>query len=369
MDCTSDAIDREIFITTGPAKGVKRTAVQSVVCQKELTMKACVTGATGFLGRRLVRSLCLEGLQVRCLVRRSSDLVPLKSFLGEAFWRQVDVVRCELSDVAACRSALEDCSVLYHTAAGLSGSPSTLFLSTVVGTRRILEAALQAAVRRFVLVSSLGVYGSALLKAGTVVDEQTPIDPAPHLRDPYTYSKIVQEQVAWEAFHERKLPLVVVRPGVIFGDERGVLSGRIGLRLGRCLIRMGGRQSVPYTYVENCAAAIRQAGLVPQIAGEVFNILDDDLPTAAQVLRWYRKAGGRIRSFWLPGPLIGTVSGFYEWYHHWSRGQLPGVITRYKSAAMWNRLKYSNEKARRMLAWEPAVPIQEAIFRSMELSL
>ena len=328
-------------------------------------MSVLVTGGTGYLGRRLVKLLRQDGLHVRCLVRPTSDLGPLREHVGKSLWSGVDVRPVSLMDVDGCRDALIDCDIVYHLAAGMSGSTSTLFLDSVISTRHFIQASLGADVKRFVLVSSFGVYGAAGLKSGSPLDESTPLDPQPHLRDPYSYSKVMQEQAAWEAHHQEGLPLVVVRPGVIFGPERGVLSSRIGLQLGPLLVRMGGGQTLPYVYVDNCAQAVRQAGLTEGIEGEAFNLLDDDLPTAKQVLKMYRRAGQPKRWVWVPRLWIQPLAGLYEWYHHWSRGQLPGVITRYKAASMWKSLRYTNQKAKTELHWRPEVSFDEAFRRSL----
>lgn len=328
-------------------------------------MKVFVTGGTGFLGRRVVKALCEDGLRVRCLVRPSSDVSALRDFVGPDHWPAVEVVAGELSDVDACRKLIDDCDTVAHVAAALGGSTAVMFLNTVIPTRHLLAAAAQVGVRRFVQVSSFGVYGAAGLSTGALLNESTPLDPHPELRDPYSYSKIVQEQVAWEARAQTNLPLVIIRPGVIFGPGRGVLSGRVGLNLGPLLVRMGGSQTLPYTYVDNCAAAIRQAVIAEGIDGEAFNILDDGLPTGSQLVRKMRRAGKKVRSLWVPRPLIGPLSSIYEWYSRWSQGQLPGVITRYRSDSMWKKLKYSNEKAKTQLGWRPHVTFDEAFERSL----
>jgi nucleoside-diphosphate-sugar epimerase len=327
-------------------------------------MHAVVTGAAGFLGRRLVKSLCEDGCAVRCLVRPSSDLSVLREELGP-LWRNVEVRRVALADTGECRSHIEAGDVVFHLAAGLTGGASTLFLNTVVPTRTLLRAASDSGARRFVLVSSLGVYGTTEMRRGATLTEESPLESRPHLRDPYTYSKVAQEQAAREFAGAHGLPLVIVRPGVIFGPGRGVLSSRVGLQFGTLLIRMGGRQTLPYTYVDNCAAAIRQAGFAPGIDGEALNIVDDDLPTAAQLVRRLARRRRKPRSVWVPGACIGPLSGLYEWYHWYSQGQVPGVITRYRSAALWKPLRYSNAKARRLLGWRPAVSFDEAFERSL----
>lgn len=328
-------------------------------------MNAVVTGATGFLGRRLVRLLREDGLQVTVLTRPSSDVAPLRKCVGESLWSGVDVRTVDLMDEHATREAMIGCSIVFHLAAGLSGSTSTLFLNSVIPTRRLVSASIAANVQRFVLVSSLGVYGTESLSPGAVLDEQVPLDPNPHLRDPYTFSKVVQERVVWEGYAQAQLPLIVVRPGVIIGPGRGVLSTRMGLQVGPWMIRMGGSQQLPYTYVDNCAAAVWRAGLAERVDGEVFNVVDDDLPTTSQLLRMCRRAGHRVRSIWMPRPLIQPLAGAYEWYHEKSQGQLPGVITRYRTAAMWKPLTYVNEKAKSHLNWRPQTSFSEAFARSL----
>jgi nucleoside-diphosphate-sugar epimerase len=240
-----------------------------------------------------------------------------------------------------------------------------MFLNTVVPTRRLIDACVEQPVKRFVLVSSLGVYGAAALKRNTVLDESCPVDPTPHLRDPYTYSKVVQEQVAWEAHRERGLPLVIIRPGVIYGPGRGALSNRIGLQMGGRMFRIGGGRQLPYVYVDHVTTALRQAGFEPGIIGEAFNVLDDGLPNGKQVLGMYRQAGRGVKSTWIPQCTIGPLSSLYECYSRWSQGQLPAVITRYRTDSMWKPLRFTNAKAKQRLKWSPHLTFAEAFQRSI----
>jgi nucleoside-diphosphate-sugar epimerase len=328
-------------------------------------MNVLVTGAAGFLGKRLVRELTAEGLRVRCFLRASSRTDELRRFLGDETWSQVDVVRGDLMNADDCRRALDDVDLVYHAAAGLTGSTAVMFLNTVVPTRRLIAACLDKPIRRFVLVSSLGVYGAAALKRNVLLDESCPIDPTPHLRDPYTYSKVVQEQIAWDAHRSHSLPLVVIRPGVIYGPGRGALSNRIGLQVAGRMFRIGGGRTLPYVYVDHVATALRQAGLEPGIEGEAFNVLDDDLPNGRSVLRHYRQAGRPVRSMWIPQCSIGPLSSLYERYSRWSEGQLPAVITRYRTDSMWKPLRFTNARAKERLRWQPHLSFPEAFARSI----
>lgn len=328
-------------------------------------MNVLVTGAAGFLGRRLVRELATEGLRVRCFLRASSGIDDLRAFVGDDLWSSVEIVRGDLMNAADCAAAVDGIDVVFHAAAGLTGSTAVMFLNTVVPTRKLIDACVEHPVKRFVLVSSLGVYGAAALKPNSVLDESCPVDPTPHLRDPYTYSKVVQEQAAWEAHRERGLPLVVIRPGVIYGPGRGALSNRIGLQVAGRMFRIGGGRQLPYVYVDHVATALRQAGLEPGIEGEAFNVLDDELPSGKQVLRMYRQSGHGVKTLWIPQCTIGPLSSIYEKYSRWSHGQLPAVITRYKTDSMWKPLRFTNAKARQRLKWSPHLSFAEAFQRSI----
>jgi len=231
----------------------------------------------------------------------------------------------------------------------------------VVATRRLIALVPGSCVKRFVLVSSLGVYAAGQLRPGDALDESTPLDPEPHRRDPYSYSKIAQERVAWASHARGNLPLVVIRPGVIYGPGRGTLSARIGLRLGRVLMRVGGEQQVPYTYVDNCADAVALALTAPGLEGHAVNVVDDEPTTAREVLRRYRRDVGRLHVVPIPRSAIGGLSGLCEWYHGWSKGQLPAVLTRYRSAAQWGRLRYPNDNAKLRLGWSPIVSLAEGL--------
>lgn len=328
-------------------------------------MQVLLTGATGFLGRRVLRELVDEGCIVRCAVRSGSDVQSLREFVGQRRWSCTETVNVQLSDIEQCRELVRDCSVVFHAAAALSGSASNLVMNSVVPTRNLMNAAADADVSRFVLVSSLGVYGSQKLAKNSLLDEECPVDPAGHLRDPYSYSKILQEEVAWDISRDKGLPLVVVRPGVIFGDERGALSHRVSLQLGGLLLRIGGGQRVPFTYVENCAEAVKLAGFRDGIDGQIFNVVDDDLPTGREVIRKHRKAGRKLRVIGIPQFATGWVARFNEWYSSRTENQIPAVLTRYRVEAMWKPLKYSNDLAKQKLGWHPTTSFDDAFDRTM----
>ncbi len=125
-------------------------------------------------------------------------------------------------------------------------------------------------------------------------------------------------------------------------------------------IHLGGGNQLPLTFVDNCAEAIVLAGLKPGVDGEVFNVVDDDLPTSAEFLRSYKQK----RSFFsisVPFFIAHGLCCLWEDFSKRRQGQLPPVFNRRRAAAEWKGNRYSNEKLRRRLGWQPRVDMRSAL--------
>ena len=120
---------------------------------------------------------------------------------------------------------------------------------------------------------------------------------------------------------------------------------------------------MPFTYVDNCAEAILLAGLKPGVDGEVFNVVDDDLPSSRRFLRLYKQNVRRFTSIYLPRAVSHALCYLWEKYSDWSEGQLPPVFNRRKWRALWKKTRYSNEKLKARLGWTPKVPMAEGLRR------
>jgi len=218
---------------------------------------------------------------------------------------------------------------------------------------------------RVVLVSSFGVYGVVPLGRGARVDETTPLEDHPELRDVYSHSKLRQEQLFWEYQKKDGFELVVLRPGVIYGPGGGAFSSRVGLQIGPVFFHFGGSNLLPLTYVVNCAEAIVVAAGHSDSAGQVYNVHDDEIPTASRYLREYKKRVKRIRSIRLPYFATRILARSLEAYHRRSEGQLPAIITRYKAAAMWGGNRFSNAKLH-ALGWRQIVSTNDAMAQTFD---
>lgn len=325
-------------------------------------MKVLVTGAGGFLGSCLVRKLLEAGeREIRCFVRQESprqDLIRL----GEQYpGATVELYKGNLTSRVDVDEAIKGVEVIYHCAAAKKGSLADMFYNTVVASKNLLDSIRVGGIQRIVLVSSFSVYGVATLPRKACVNETTGLEGHPEKRDPYSYVKTKQENIFWDYHARFGIPLVVIRPGVIYGPDGVPLPARVGASLPGLFLHLGNGNTLPLTHVENCAEAIVLAGRTPGIAGEVFNIHDDDLPTSKEYLRYYKKKVRPIFSLSIPYPVFWGISLVYKKYVEYSRGQLPEVFTPYKTASMWKGNRFDNSKAKRMLNWRPSVSIRDGL--------
>jgi nucleoside-diphosphate-sugar epimerase len=334
-------------------------------------VKILVTGAGGFLGVHVVNRLLAHGYSdIRCFLRDSAKADRLRQVSDNHPGAQLELFCGNLRSRPDCARAVEGVSLVFHLAAGLKGAAAELFADSVVVSRNLIEALVAREGEpiqrtRLVLVSSFGVYGVAPLGRGACVDESTPLEAHPEWRDPYSHSKLRQEQLAWDLQRALGFELVVLRPGVIYGPGGGAFSTRVGLQIGPVFWNLGGRNVLPLSYVENCAEAIVVAGTHPESASQVYNVHDDDLPSASFYLRQYRKHVRHFRSIRLPYFMTRLFGQLLERYHHRSQGQLPAIFTRYKVASSWGGNRFDNAKLH-SLGWRQLVPTAEGMRRTFE---
>lgn len=167
-----------------------------------------VTGATGFVGWHVARTLLERGCRVRALARDPRRLRELEG---------VEPVRGDLRDPGSLERAVEGCGTAFHIAADYrlwARDPDEMYRSNVDGTRNLLNAAKAAGVERVVYTSTVGCIG--IPKDG-IGDEQSPVS-IEDMSGPYKRSKFQAEQVALE-FAGGGFPVMIVNPTAPVGDH------------------------------------------------------------------------------------------------------------------------------------------------------
>lgn len=351
-------------IATGTSEALQVKAKDSIIGPDDQIL---ITGATGFVGTRVLARLLDKGFRrVRCMARPCSDLKKIETLAGRYnHSAKIEVIRGNLLHLSDCANATEDAAVIYHLAVGAGGrSFPDAFMNAVVTTRNLLEASVRhRCVKRFVNVSSFAVYANCNKPRGRLLDESCPIEQHPALRDAYCYAKVKQDRLVMDYGRIHGLPYVIVRPGVVYGPGKDAINGRVGLGTFGLFLHLGGSNPIPFTYVDNCADAVVLAGVKEGVDGEVFNIVDDDLPSSRTFLRLYKQHVRQFRSVYLPRPTSYLMCALWEGISSWSQGQLPPFLTRRQWHAYWKGAKYSNEKLKDVLGWAPNVSTRDGLAR------
>lgn len=321
-------------------------------------MKVLITGASGFLGGHLVRVFREAGYRVRGMVRNTSRTGRLQE-------HGVEICRADLKDPESLRRAVCGVDVVVHAASTMSGVPEEYEEATIKGTRALLEAAEEAGVERFVHVSSISVCSMAKRPEGESITEDSPYEEDEKLLTTYSRSKIGSEKAALDFAESSDMPVVVLRPGILYGPGCNWKLSRMGYGLGRNLFVIigNGKNTLPVCYVRNCARAALKAAENEGVSGGVFNVLDDELFTQKEYLK-------RLKRDMRPGLRIIPFPYLLARFMGWMSGIALGLLGRATPlhpahlVACHRRLNYSNEKAKQELGWQPEVGREEALART-----
>ncbi len=236
-----------------------------------------VTGATGAVGPRIVSALLEGGYAVRTL---SLDAAPAGAWPSEVEARLGDV-----TDAATVLEAMQGVEAVVHLAALLHiVNPAPALREkyeriNVGGTDNVVQAAIQAGVRRVVLASTIAVYGPS---GGRVLDEESPIAP----ESLYAQTKLAAEQIVLAARHADGQPLgTVLRFGAIYGAR---IKGNyqrlvLGLARGRFIPVGEGLNRRSLVHDSDVARAVLLAVQHPDAAGKVYNVTDGQFHSLREI--------------------------------------------------------------------------------------
>jgi nucleoside-diphosphate-sugar epimerase len=242
--------------------------------------RVLVTGASGFIGRRLAERLVVEcGADVRVIMRTLARGAPLSRL-------PVEIALGDLRDPAAVERAVANCDLVFHCARGTDGSAQDRRAVDVDGTRNLLNASVGAGVGRFVHTSTVVVYD---VPAAGELDERSPRGGA---RDPYADAKRDAETLVMQ--YAGRLSVTVVQPTVVYGPHAGVYGRDIldELRSTRIPLVNGGTGICNAVYVDDLVTAMLLAATEERAAGEAFLISGPEHPTWAEFFGGFERMLG-----------------------------------------------------------------------------
>jgi nucleoside-diphosphate-sugar epimerase len=317
-----------------------------------------ITGATGLVGGHVAEEALKRGHRVRALVRASSDTRLLDQW-------GVEKVQGDLADPEALRRGVSGADWVFNCAAKVGdwGTLEEFRKLNVDALRRLLEAAGDAGVSRFIHVSSLGVY-EGRDHFGT--DETTP--PASNSLDAYTRSKTEAEALVLRFQKERGLHATVVRPGFIYGErDRTVLPKLLtNLRRGTFAYFGSGDQALNCIYVKNLVHGLFLAAESPQAVGEVYNLTDGEPVSKKRFVgRVAELAGLKPPTRHIPLRLARFLANLVEGIAKLRGAKNPPLINKARYKFLGLNLDYSIEKARRSLGYQPPYTFEQGIERAM----
>jgi nucleoside-diphosphate-sugar epimerase len=257
--------------------------------------RALVTGATGFTGGHLCERLARKGYRVRALVRDRRRASGLRRW-------DVETVVGDLCDGESLDRAMKGIDVVYHIAALFRPENVTrqaMWKNNVQGTKNMLESALNAGVQRFVHCSTVGVHGDV---RNPPANEEAPYAPG----DYYQESKTAGEKIAVQYMREGKLPIVIFRPGGIYGPRDLRFLKLIRPIKNRRFVMLGSGEVIyQMIYIDDLVDGVLLCGTRDEALGNIYILTGAEPTTLNQLVRTIAEALG-VRPPWLRFP-VGPV--------------------------------------------------------------
>jgi dihydroflavonol-4-reductase len=317
--------------------------------------RALVTGATGFVGSRLVHWLVRDGVPVRALARskeRARDRLP----------SGVELVEADLTTEFDAAAAVDGCGVIYHLATthNTQGDDPTIHRAVHVdGTQRLLEATRAAGIRRFVHCSTMAVHGSVGDEPG---DESWPHRP----EDPYEDSKSAGDKLVENYGRQLGVPVTIARPTAIYGpgDQR-LLKLFSMVSRGRFVMLGPGSNKYQMVYVDDLVRGLRRMADRASAVGEAFILGGSEQPTLRELVRLIAQTlGAPVPKVSFPVWPVEMAGALCEAVCRPLRVKPP--IYRRRVAFFTKSRAFSIRKAREVLGFDPRVNLSTGIARTAQ---
>jgi len=263
-------------------------------------MKIFITGGTGFIGGQLVKCLAQTEHELVCLARKTSDVSGLKE-------AGATIVFGDVIDKTSLRQGMQGCDWLVHLASNF-----TLWTTdrrvykdvNIQGIRNIMESALETGISKVVHVSTAATFGNAQWP----IQEES--QPGTECASEYAQTKRAGDQIAWEMYREKGLPLVVIYPTAVVGANDPKAAGRYikNLALRRMPAQILVNQTFPFVYVGDVCHAILNVLQKKNNLGEKYLVSSANMTWGELNRMVCEIAGVSVPFIHLPAPMVSLTA-------------------------------------------------------------
>jgi 2-alkyl-3-oxoalkanoate reductase len=316
--------------------------------------RVLVTGATGFLGQRLVAMLLEKAYRVRGFARK----LPANESdhkCGEQY------ILGDIADLESLRPAFRDIDVVVHAAADTKGTEEETKRSTIQGTKNVVALCEEYKVAKLIYLSSLSVYEIAGYTRNQVITEESPLEAYPQKRGFYSFGKIEAEKIVNEAMAKKSVAIVCLRPGTIFGPGGKLFTPMVGFTAGANLFVVIGPGSIllPLVYLDNLVDVIIAAIDQKEADGKTFNVVDPEpLSKNDYVNILLKKINPQATFVYIPYHVLYGLVYIQEYLMKLL--QKRPFLTRYRLASSQKSLLYDSSRIMNELNWKPLYTMNEA---------
>lgn len=306
-----------------------------------MSNRILITGATGFVGSHIAEAFLEAGYELRCGVR---DPARPRWLAG----LPVETVPLDLTNPTNLRRALEGVTTVVH-AAGITRArrPRDYERVNAVGTRRLADAALQAGVRRFVLISSLAACGP---------------DGMNHPASAYGWSKRRAE--TYLRTFSKNMEIVVLRPAAVYGPRDTDLLPLFALAKKGWLVVPAGPGPLQPVYATDVAGAALAAAREPLVDSRPLPVAENVSYSWERVIRTLEKVEGRsIQAVRLPAAGFRFGGRVAEWVARIA-DKTPAFDVRRAEDLAFNTWTCDTSPSQKTLRWSSEVPLAEGLGRT-----
>lgn len=300
-------------------------------------MKCFVTGAAGFIGDALVKRLIDEGYEVKALLHKSKPKKQVK---------KAKYVYGDISDINSIKSYIEDIDFVFHCAAVVNdyGPKKNFYKINLEGTRNLVDISLESGIKKFIFLSHIRYEKGKKYSY-------------------YRETKALAEQYLLEKFKQKGFPVVIIRPGNVYGPGSHLWVLRVlnSIRENRITLIDKGNGIFLHTYIDNLSDAIIKAIKKPKALGKSIDITDgDNTITWGKYFNDLAKIAGEPKikrnlskrtAFFVSKLMmfLNKITGIEPW------------VTPMAVQALTNQHKVTIESAKRILGYEPKINYQEGM--------